>query len=423
MDEEKVIKPDQTLEQLKKKAIEQLDSILPAPLKKSTYTYAELYDKREEVQRFIIPDLLPQEAVCVLIGEDGIGKTQLCSQLCGQIALKRESFLGMKLNAKHNRCLIVATEDSKQKFTSAITKILNALAPGHDPKSIMIDFTEGSDFDDFLTLKKEIETSLSTNFYDIVIIDALSDLFSLIDGDINSNSHARKLLSFFQYLCNSFNTTIIIIHHAAKSKIVLNRKEGKLFVQKTDSQGAGAITQKPRTVLALTHDPKTVSNDGQTYINYLHVVKANLMGKKYVQNAIKLQFDTKTLLHLSQGLIDIEMQQTELSAQQEASETVYDFNRKKPQPFQIPLSQHKELVDHIFSQEEILSRTDLITKLSIAYGVGKTKVESKDGLISYLLQKNLIEKYQFGSYRKTVEQDNSTPPPGDNWEPMEEAPF
>src|SRR5690606_8460178 len=98
-------------------------------------------------------------------------------------------------------------------------------------------------------------------------------------------------------ICNTYQVAIILIHHAAKSKIVEIRKSGTIFIDKNSSQGAGAITQKPRTVLALSNHKESTSPDGKYYDNYLHVVKANLMGKEYMTNALKLQFNGHTLCH------------------------------------------------------------------------------------------------------------------------------
>jgi len=385
---------------MRKRSIEQLNAILPVTTRKRTYTFAELYKQKDEEQRFLIPDLIPAGALTVLIGEDGIGKTQICNQICLAVAKGETSVLGLPLNVKHKRALFLGTEDSRQKFISAISKQFDAIYPGSDPAEVAIDFTEGSDFDDFADLKTELDLQLDTNFYDLIVGDALGDLFGLIDGDINDNSAARKLLSYFQHVCNERNTTIILIHHAAKSKIVGHRKEGKLFVEKNDSQGAGAITQKPRTILALTNDPKTGSPDGRTYTNYLHVVKANLMGKKYVQSAVDLQFDTATLLHRSRGTIDIEMMQKEAEAEGGvAVKQPEKFNARKSRPDQISRTQHEEICELMFRDSTILSREALINKMQQQYGVGRLKVEQKDGFLHHYLDLKIIVKLDDGSYK------------------------
>lgn len=390
------------LDALRLRALEQIDQILPAPTRKRTYSYAELYAKKDEEQPFIIPEMLPAEAVCVLIGEDGIGKTQICNQLCLAIAFRHTTFLGLPLTVRHARCLVCATEDAKQKWIKAITKQSHSLEPNHRPEDVNIEFTEGSDFDDLLQMKDELEGLLSKNFYDLIILDALSDVFTLIDGEINSNSHARKILGFLQHLCNTYHTTIIIIHHAAKSKIVVKQKEGKLFVEKGDSQGAGAITQKPRTVWALSNDPRTTAPDGSYYTNYLHVVKANLMGKEYMQNAIQLRFDSRTLLHRAEGRVDIHMMQKETEATAQEAGVAFggnNGNRRKPGPGEFSHEQHLAILRTAFRTDEHLTKKELKLRLCAAYDVGLVKIESsleKSGFLAYLEHHGILEQSPYG---------------------------
>jgi hypothetical protein len=353
-----------------------------------TFTYAELHERKDEQQQFLIPDMLPMQAVTVFIGEDGIGKTQIMSQLAAHIALGYENWLTLPLNAKHKAALIVATEDSRQKFTQAITRIMYTLEPSHKPETINIRFTEGSDFDDFTDLGNEMEDSLKAQETDLVVVDALSDVFTLIDGDINSNSHARKILNFFQYLCNTYGCAMVIIHHASKTKIVEMRKENKVFISKNFSQGAGAITQKPRTVLALSSDPTSGSEDSETYTNYLHVVKANLMGKYWQQNALQLAFNTSTLTHKVQGKVNVELTGTELAAADSAD----NKTKRKPEPQELPMAQHIQILVRVFSGKQILTRAEIIDRMQSQYGVGKLKIEQSGGYLQWTQLHKLVLK-------------------------------
>lgn len=383
---------------LKEKALSKLTLIsAPGTEVKNTYSYEELHELKDEEQKFLIPELIPSNAVAGLIGEDGIGKTQLCIQLCLHIAMKRRKFLGLELNAIHHRCLIVATEDSRQKFTKAITKQAYALNPDHKPKDILIDFTEGGNFDEIATLEAEIVRLLKVKKYDLVVLDAFSDLFTMMDGEINSNSDARKILSMCQQLCNKYETTLIFIHHAAKTKIVAKRKEGKLFLEKNDTQGAGAISQKPRTILALTHDDKSIREEGRYFNNFLHVLKANLMSKLYVTQAIQLEFDTTVLLHTDTGFVDIQILDSELQ-QQNADP---NQSARKPTPNEIPLVTHLEYVNSAFGSNQHLSRKDLVNKLKSkdSYDVGENKLQQKGGYLEFLTDNGIIVNFN-GIFRK-----------------------
>lgn len=366
--------------------------------KKRTFSYSELHIHKDDQQTFLIPDLIPSHAVTTFIGEDGIGKTQIMSQLCAHIAFGYDSWLGVALNTSSRTALIVATEDSRQKFTSAITRITYALEPNHKPEDVKIYFTEGSDFDDFTELGNEIEDFLKVTDTDLIVVDALSDLFTLIDGDINSNSHARKILNFFQYLCNEYKATIVIIHHASKTQVVNMRKEGKIFIQKNYSQGAGAITQKPRTVLALSSDPSSGSEDSETYTNYLHVVKANLMGKYYMQNALQLTFNTSTLMHKLVGKVNVELQAAELAAMATGDSASNNKTKRKPEPQEIPWEEHILILGKVWAGKvgQPLSRLELIDRMQTQYGVGKLKIEQRGGYLAWVQEHKLVQKMPDG---------------------------
>lgn len=370
-----------------------LETILPAPTRKCTYSYEELYKKKDEEQKFIIPEILPANELCVFIGEDGIGKTQLMTQLCLSVCFGYEKFIGQVLNVRYKRCLIIATEESRKKWIKAAVKQAHRLEPNHSPADVKIDFTEASNFDAMPELKHELESLLNENRYDVIVGDALSDFFTFVDGEINSNSNAREILSYFQHVCNSYDTTMILIHHAAKSKIVVKRKEGKMFLEKNDSQGAGAITQKPRTVWGLTNDPKSIAQDGMSYKNYFHVLKANLMGKKFYEKAIELEFTAESLIHSPTGvLMDVELRENVTPVEVAA----VDPNGKKATAKELSEEQHLTAMQKVFAEAKKMVRAELVAKIMQVYDVGKTKVEQKDGFLNHLMEIGLIAKCDFG---------------------------
>ena len=380
------------IDELREQALSALDG--PEPVKKgekNTYSFSELWALKDVEQKFLVPELLPGAAMAVIIGEDGIGKTQITSQLCLSICLGYSEFMGLPLHAPNKRALIVATEDSKEKFSKSITKQARYMQVKLDPDNIHLSFMEASNFDDLDRVCKEIDAILKAQAHDLIVCDAFSDFFTLIDGEINSNSHARKILNKFQKIINDHGTTILFIHHAAKSKIVEKQRNGKMFVEKGDSQGAGAITQKPRTILALTHNPGSIKDEGLRYTNYLHVVKANLMSKMYVTQAIELEFDASMLLHFAKGLVNIQMMENPDGPQQNqqqnqnvnnkpAVKTVLDFSDK----------QHIDFVAQAFEGETEMSRADLVSMLKGLYQVGKNKIEEKSGFLQYLQDRNFI---------------------------------
>lgn len=374
---------------------------IPVPVEKNTYTFAELWKEKDFEQKFLVPELIPKNTVCVLFGEDGIGKTQITTQLCLCIALGFSTFMDQPLHADHKRAAVIATEDSRQKFTKAVVKQAQALKPNLEPDKVHVHFTEGSNFDTLDLLLIELYALLKKDNYDVVIIDALSDLFTMIDGEINSNTHARKILSKLQAVCNTFQTTLIVIHHAAKSKVAPLQADGKIFLTKSDSQGAGAITQKARTVLALSNDPQSIANDGKSYTNYLHCVKANLMSKHFVNTAIKLAFEGESLLHNYEDLVDIEqwnMDNAHQSVKPKEEIEMTSGRKRKPKAFEIAVDDHSEFVDKLFDTDhKSCDRVEMLYAIISHYTIGENRAGE---FLKHMVDVGLLENIQ-GTYFKT----------------------
>jgi len=270
------------------------------------------YIKQEvEPMKFLIDDLIPMGQVSLFIGEDGVGKTMILSELCIDVTMKNTSrFLReFQLNHYSSNSLIIATEDTKDKFHGIIRKQIAKKYPTRD-KMLMANyedvgkygFIDAGKYDTWEEFCTKTENAFKNRKYDLVIFDAMGDAFTLLNGDINDSSVARVILKQFQQWANTYGMAIIITHHVAKSKIDA-RSKGKdlnlvpLFLEKNDSQGAGSITQKPRVVLALTNDRGSGDEDGTEYQNYIHVVKANVISRKYMKMAVALNFTSKYCTH------------------------------------------------------------------------------------------------------------------------------
>ena len=387
--------------------------------KRNTYSFAELSKIKGERQEFVLDQLLPKASVTILMGEDGVGKSQLCAQLCLHVAMGMTSFCGLSLVGKNSECLFVGTEDAKQKFANAITTQAALIDPNHDPEQVPVFFTEASMFDDFKELKDEMDELIAEHKFEVVVVDTMSDMFGLLNGEINSSDHARKILSYFQSIADKTKAAVIMIHHVAKSKMVQKRNEGKLFIEKNDSQGAGAITQKARTVLALTNEPSSINQEGTEYFNYLHVVKANLMGRNWVVNAIQLLFSTQTLLHKHNGFVDIFEKENQglrdagNNQPVQVERTVGGQSRKLP-PQEIPDGDHWKKLKEIFREEEPLEYKEIVKRICLAYDIGQTKAQSKDGYLPYLCSRGWVAKtgnlYQWQQFMAVSSGDDEDAP-------------
>lgn len=352
------------------------------------YTFEELWGVKDDQVEFLINELIPKNSVAVLVGEDGIGKTQICVQLCLHIGLKMKTFLNFPLNVQHNKTLLVATETSKNKFIRAAARQAKELCPNLNPKDVGMDFMEGYAVETYDELCDKIEARLKTISYDLIVIDAMSDLFVMVDGNINDASDARRIIARLQKICEENSITIILIHHVAKTKMVGKREKGRIFAEKDDQQGSGAITQKPRTVLGLSTDPKTIISTGniQTYDNFLHVLKANEMGRQFMVEAIRCSFDSSTLIHTYKGLQNI----SEYEAGNSGEDSKPEKNKTKAvYDYEI----HRANILQAFALETKLTSKTLTIRLKSVYNVGANKIEESGGIREQLISAGLINKF------------------------------
>ena len=342
----------------------------------NVYSFQETWILKENVQHYLINDLLPSSGVALLIGEDGIGKTQLGRELCLRIGFNVPNFAGQTLNIRYGSGIYLATEDSTELFAKAGSKQVYGMGAQEKITSEFpsIDFVEGTNYDNYKQLTTELEELLKIKKRDIVVIDAFSDLFTLIDGEVNSSKDARKLISPLQALANKYDTLFLILHHAGKSSVRAKREKGQVLIEKNDCQGASAITQKPRTVLALSNDPV----EG---VNYLHCVKANGLTKKFKETAIKLKLNEETLLH---DFIEFK----------QVYETESSNQKGGLLPSQIDRLTHKELLREVFQKEQSPKYSDLVRNFKSIYSSSFTAIgdnKAKD-FITYYKLNDFIKK-------------------------------
>lgn len=385
------------------------------------YSLQEIWKNRHIKARFLIPDLIPGNAVSLIIGEDGIGKTQLFTQLCLSVCYGQEQFLSLQLNPIHKTALIIATEDSKEKFASAVSKQLLYFEPflQDDSPMVDLDFMEAADLEDWKHFKKVVKKRLAAKKYDVIVVDAFSDVFTYLDGNINDNGDARTLLATFQTWAKLYEASVLVIHHAAKTKIVPIHAAGKLLIEKNSSQGAGSITQKPRTILALSHDKATEQDDG-TSTNFLHVVKANLMSKRHIHEILELTFNEKNLIHEFVRLVNNEEIDNPNGpvATQPVKEVTISGQTRNVHPKHMDMAKHYILCAAIFDiQSTYGTKADIIPHISTNYNISERVAERE--YWSYLTDIGLIKKSGLG-YVFGGDKDDTIQPPGQNNESGDE---
>jgi RecA-family ATPase len=186
--------------------------------------------------QMLLEKFLPKVGLAALIGESDIGKSTWLILLALFVALKEKLFLGMKLNVTHGRALYVSTEDDASNFGPRAKKLCKKLEISESElEKIEFYFT-----DDVEKLASNLNDYLSDNKFDLVVIDAFSDILS---EDGNNATVVRKTLNGLSKIASRYQCLILVLHHM--------RKSAGSEPSKNDVLGSSGFEAKMRSVIGL----------------------------------------------------------------------------------------------------------------------------------------------------------------------------
>jgi RecA-family ATPase len=184
----------------------------------------------------LLEKCLPKVGLAGLIGESDIGKTTWLILFALFVSLKSKVFLGMKLNVTHGRALYVSTEDDASNFGSKVKKMCQKLdISENELENIEFFFT-----DDVEKLASNLDEYLSKSKFDLVVIDAFSDILS---DDGNNVTVVRKILNGLSLVASKHQCLVLVLHHM--------RKTAGSEPTKNDALGSSGFEAKMRTVIGL----------------------------------------------------------------------------------------------------------------------------------------------------------------------------
>jgi archaellum biogenesis ATPase FlaH len=294
----------------------------------------------------LLEGLLPTTEIALLAGTPGLGKSTLSRELAVSVVSGKDTFLGLRLNAKHRRVLYVACEDGTLQTARILERYSAQMSEG-------LEFIWGGR----LTLKEileEIDTALDEGPADLVVIDSLGNIFK---GEQNSNSDIQAFFSKFAEVAE--RTCVLFLHHL--------RKAGHgMAPDQVHIQGGGAFVQRARCVLMLT-GPKHQST------RFLHCEKENDVSDLFKQEALVLDFDSNSKSYRATG------------ERLPVSEIKY-----KPEP----TDSRRIAIDwiKIFGECEELGRGDLVERIKTQSGLAERQADKRI--------KDELTLLRYGIYRR-----------------------
>jgi RecA-family ATPase len=244
-------------------------------LSKDQFTLEELLELDVTEIPFLVEKLIPKESITFIAGSSDVGKSLFYTQLALLLILDKKEFVGLKINSKHKRVIIVSTEDGAVAISSRIRKQLNGATIETSIRKRMIVLTTSTN------LESRIEKLLKEQNTDLVVIDAFADVYG---GDINTSNQVRAFLNNFTRLAREYKCAVLIVHHIGKGK----EKQG---ASKSHLLGSVGIEGKARQVIILSQP------DLHSSKRHLSIVKGNYVSVEDKKKTIVLDFDSKTLTY------------------------------------------------------------------------------------------------------------------------------
>jgi hypothetical protein len=192
------------------------------------------------------------------------------------------------------------------------------------PENLRFIFADTLDPDEILN---QLETELSVNPVDLVVVDSFGDIFK--GADSNNNMAMRQTVRNFDRIAKKCNCLILFIHH-------INKSAYKLSPGQEHFQGGAGLVQKVRLAIQLS--------EGDGDIRYFTVVKGNYCSKHYKENSLELHFSEENFLFTYN---DVTIPTSELGAQPEKSDNSHKYDDLKC------------LAKNIFN-DKLLSYTDFV---------------------------------------------------------------
>lgn len=142
----------------------------------------------------------PVGAVSLVVGASDVGKSMFLRQL-GMCTAAGYPFIGREFDGVHKKSIIACTEDDEAAtsfFLNRQNKTLNINAEAFKNIRYIFD-TSG--------LVEKLRAELEREPADVVVLDALGDLFT--GKDLNANNQVRQFLHPFTGIAAEFGTAVV----------------------------------------------------------------------------------------------------------------------------------------------------------------------------------------------------------------------
>lgn len=213
--------------------------------------------------------VFPRVGVALFAGTSDAGKSMLLRVMSISVVTGRD-FLGWKYKGIHRSCVFVATEDDEDATSYLLGRHEETYRDAIDDlHSLRFIFNSEN-------IIAELDSELTIEPADLVIIDAYSDVF---DGkEQNNAAQTRTFVNKFKALAEKHKCLFMFLHHTGK-------RTEDLAPSKNNFVGSQSLEASVRLGIELRVDRT------KPELRHFCIVKGNYLGSQYKQSSFVLKMD------------------------------------------------------------------------------------------------------------------------------------
>lgn len=231
-------------------------------------TGEQLLNRNTDKMPYLLEPIFQKVGLASIVGSSDTGKSSFLREFATAVSTGQEYFLQWRINATHNSAIYVSTEDDDSSIAYLLNK-QNSERKYESKKLASLRYIFETD-----NLVDKLDSVLTKNPADLVIIDAFADLYY---GSLNDSTQVRSFLQNYSQLANNHKCLVIFLHHTGKRTETQSPNKNNVL-------GSQGFEAKMRIVAELRADKNCPQK------KHFCIVKGNYLPAEYKNSSYVLEF-------------------------------------------------------------------------------------------------------------------------------------